>query len=631
MGAGSGYKAKRSLMRKLAAGRGIPLSDNARRVLERRYLRKDRSGSPVESPEELFARVAADVASAEAAYGPTGVAEEYAGRFYEAMARLDFLPNSPTLMNAGRRLQQLAACFVLPVADSIESIFNAVKLAAVIHQSGGGTGFSFSHLRPAGDIVNSSQGLASGPVSFMRVFNAATDAVSQGGFRRGANMAVLRVDHPDIIEFVRAKEDPSELVNFNISVAVTDDYWQALQRDSDYALVNPRTGDEWARISAREVFDVAVASAWASGDPGLVFIDRINEHNPTPQLGPIESTNPCGEQPLLAYEACNLGSVNLSHFAADGSIDYDRLGEVVRLGVRFLDDCVDRCRYPLARISRLAHANRKIGLGVMGFADLLIELGVRYDSDQALKTAEEVADFIQRTAREASAALARERGAFDNFPQSTFARRGLPPLRNATTTTIAPTGTISIIANCSSGIEPLFAVAFERHVLDGETLTDLHPALVRIANQRGFARKAVFAEVARTGRVAGIAKVPAAVAQLFRTAHEIAPEWHVRVQAAFQKHIDNAVSKTVNLPYEADEDAVAGVFRLAYELGCKGITVYRDRSRQHQVLAVAGRDQNRPASRSRSCRVSGSCPDCGAAFTYHGGCAVCTRCGFSRC
>ena len=567
------------------------LTPGAIKVLERRYLKRDDAGHVVETPDEMFRRVASNVAGAELRYEAGPGPEKAARDFYAVMSSLEFLPNSPTLMNAGRRLQQLAACFVMPVEDSIGSIFDAVKSTALIHQSGGGTGFSFSHLRPAGDVVSSTGGAASGPVSFMRVFNATTEAIKQGGTRRGANMGILRVDHPDIVEFITAKERPGEFTNFNLSVAVTDAFMEALERDGEYPLVNPRTGLETSRRRAAEVFDLIVRSAWSTGEPGVIFIDRVNAANPTPALGPMEATNPCGEQPLLAYEPCNLGSVNLSRMLKreDGRrvIDFDRLERVVRTGVRFLDDVIDASRYPSAEIDRMAKGNRKIGLGVMGFADMLARLRVPYASAEALDIAGRVMGFVRDTAWDESAALARERGPFPNIKGSVFDRPGARPVRNATVTTVAPTGTLSIIAGCTSGIEPFYALSYTRRVLDGEVIEELNPLVEEIAREEGFYSEDLIDFVARGGDLRERDDVPEAVKEIFATAFAIPAADHVRMQAAFQRHTDNAVSKTINLAPDSRPEDVKEAYLLAYALGCKGVTVYRARSRAGQVLTCA--------------------------------------------
>ncbi len=601
---------------------GPDLTDNALAVLERRYLARDAAGRR-ETPAELFRRVARAVAAPDAAYGMDASAAEE--RFYRRMVSLELLPNSPTLMNAGRELGQLAACFVVPVGDSMPEIFEAVKWAAVIQMTGGGTGFSFSRLRPAGDLVHSTGGAASGPLPFMDIFNSATDAIKQGGTRRGANMGVLRVDHPDILDFITAKLDARRLTNFNISVATTDAFMAAVAAGTDYPLVNPATGAETKRLDARRVFRLLANAAWTTGDPGVIFIDRINATQPTPALGEIESTNPCGEQPLLPFESCVLASVNLARFAAaGGDVDWDRLRDAIHDGVHFLDNVIDANRYPLPPIERITRLNRKIGLGVMGLADLFIMGGIPYEDPSALALAQRIAAFLDRESIAASQELARRRGPFPSFPQSRWAARGEPPLRNATTTTVAPTGTISIIAGCSSGIEPLFAVSYVRHVLDGARLPELHPLFKRAAEARGIYTPALAARLAERGRVRGLPEVPDDLQRLFATAHDIAPEVHVRMQAAFQRHVHAAVSKTVNFPASATPEDVAAVYRLAYDLGCKGVTVYRDRSRDAQVLRFGDDEVPEPAP-------APTCPECGAPLVVTGGCAACHSCGWSKC
>ena len=566
------------------------LSPNSVKVLQRRYLSKDESGCPLENPSDMFIRVAENIAAAERVWGAEdAVAAEVAQDFYSLMTSLDFLPNSPTLMNAGRELQQLSACFVLPVEDSMESIFGAVRDTAMIHKSGGGTGFSFSRLRPGGDQVRSTQGVSSGPVSFMRVFNQATEAVKQGGTRRGANMGVLRIDHPDILSFIKCKAD-GDFANFNISVALTEKFMEAVKAGESYELYNPRTEAGAGMLDAREVYELIVQMAWATGDPGIIFIDRINRDNPTPQLGDIESTNPCGEQPLLPYEACNLGSVNLSQFVrfieSGVDVDWDRLADVVHRGVRFLDDVIEVNRYPLPKIDELARGNRKIGLGVMGWADMLIKMGLGYDSEEAVALGEKVMGFIDAEAKSASRALAAVRGPFPNFSGSVYDVEGGAAIRNATVTTIAPTGTLSIIANCSSGVEPIFAVSYVRTVMDNDRLIEVNPLFEDIAVKRGFYSRELMQLIADHGSVAGLDEVPADVQRSFVTAHDISPDWHLRMQAGFQKHTDNAVSKTVNFGNEGTPDDVRYVYDLAYELGVKGVTIYRDGSKDNQVLTT---------------------------------------------
>jgi ribonucleoside-diphosphate reductase alpha chain len=610
-----------------------PWTDNARTVLARRYLVRDDRGRVVETADELLRRVARAVAAAEAQHGSDPQAWE--AQFYDAMARLELLPNSPTLMNAGKPTGQLSACFVLPVADSMPEIFDAVKWAAMIQQTGGGTGFAFSRLRPAGDMVRSTHGIASGPVSFIEVFNAATDAIRQGGVRRGANMGILRVDHPDILDFVAAKSDPRRLRNFNVSVAVTDEFMQAVDEGREAVLRNPRSGEEVRRIDARRLWRRIAQLAWKSGEPGVIFIDRINAVNPTPALGEMESTNPCGELPLLPFEACNLASIDVGKLVVGERFDWSRLGELVALGVRFLDDVIDVNHYPLPQIEAITRGNRKIGLGVMGFADALIRMGVAYDSERALAVAEELAAFIEQRAQAASAELGRERGPFPNWKGSRWERQGSPPLRNATTTTIAPTGTLSILAGCSGGIEPLYAVSFVRQVLDGERLVEVHPLFVAAARAGGWYSDALMARVAERGSVRGLDDVPAAVQGIFATAYDVAPAWHLRMQAAFQRHVHNAVSKTINFPQSATVDQVEEAYREAYRLGCKGVTVYRDGSRNEQVLSFGDTSRSRaePTAEAGEALDGIPCPECGAPMppSHQGACTVCLECGYSRC
>ncbi|WP_227766414.1 adenosylcobalamin-dependent ribonucleoside-diphosphate reductase [Zhaonella formicivorans] len=559
------------------------LSPTAKLVLEKRYLRKNEQGKAVESPEELFQRVANSIAVVERLYNPRITEKELtaiARSFYELMSNLDFLPNSPTLMNAGRELNQLAACFVLPVEDSIEDIFMTIKNAALIHKSGGGTGFSFSRIRPKSFPVKSTGGVASGPVSFIRVFNAATEAIKQGGTRRGANIALLRVDHPDILEFITAKNKPGELTNFNISVALSDEFMKAASTANNYELVFQ--GKRLGTMNAAEILKLIAEQAWHNGEPGVIFLDTINAANPTPELGYIEATNPCGEQPLLPYEACILGSINLTNMVENGVVNWVKLEQAIRMAVRFLDNAIDAGSYPLPEITALVKGNRKIGLGVMGWANMLYKLFIPYDSDEALQLAEEVMSFIQRVARNSSRELAAARGNFPNINKSILQQ----PQRNATCTTIAPTGSISIIADTSPGIEPAFALAFSKQALEGELKAQINPVFHQ-ALRENFSQsqvQEVLHEVLSTGSLANCLQLPKSWRRVFVTAREIAPYWHVRMQAAFQKHCDNAVSKTVNLPMTTTAEEILHIFTLAYQLGCKGITVYRSGSREQEAL-----------------------------------------------
>ncbi len=570
----------------------IILSKNALKVLEARYLKKDDNGLVTEEPKDMFQRVAKSIGKIDLDYGSS--AEEAAKDFYNIMTNFEFMPNSPTLMNAGRPLGQLSACFVLPIGDSIEEIFEGIKNTAIIHQTGGGTGFSFSRLRPKDDVVKSTMGQSSGPISFMKVYNRATEEIKQGGTRRGANMAILRVDHPDIMDFISSKRDMSELTNFNISVAITDAFMQALENGTDYNLINPNGNKFHSKISAQEVFDKIIKNAWRQGDPGVVFIDRANRDLPVKSLGPIEATNPCGEQPLEPFGSCNLGSINLSKMVAENNgsshVDYDRLRKVVRIGVRFLDNVIDANKYPLQQIEDVSKSIRRIGLGVMGFADMLIKLNIPYNSNEAVRMADEIMGFIKEEAWKISRELAVKRGEFPLFAESVFAKKGEEKLRHGAMTTVAPTGTVSIISGCSSGIEPLFAISYLReNVLDQkEAMIEVNPLFEQIAKQRGFYSEDLMKKIAQKGSIQEMMEVPEDVRRVFVTSHDIAPEWHIKIQAAFQHHIDSAVSKTVNFKHDATEDDVRKVYTMAYNMGCKGVTIYRDGCRDKQVLNIAG-------------------------------------------
>lgn len=598
------------------------LSENAELVLSKRYYHKDEAGKCIETATDLFWRVASSIAEEEkkyatSSYDPAKLAE----KFYSIMANGYFLPNSPTLMNAGSKLGQLSACFVLPVGDSIEEIFDAIKYAAMIHKSGGGTGFSFSNIRPKDSRVGTTGGVASGPISFLRIFNTATEQIKQGGTRRGANMGILRVDHPDILEFIRAKEQEGEFINFNLSVALTEKFMEAVEKGEDYELIDPYTKTVKGTLNAKEVFDILVNKAWASGDPGIVFLDRINRDNPTPAQGEMESTNPCGEQPLLPYEACNLGSINLSKFVIANSIsnekeeaiDWNKLKEIIHVAVRFLDNVIDASRFPLEKIAERVCRNRKIGLGVMGFADMLFALEIPYDSEEALNLAEKIMAFIQTEGRNASQQLAEERGAFPAFSESIY--KDGKPLRNATITTIAPTGTLSIIASCSSGVEPIFALAFARHVMDGERLIEVNPYFEKALKSCDLYTPELMEAVTNVGSIASFDFLPQAIRDVFVTAMDISAEAHLRMQAAFQKYTDNAVSKTVNLPNNATVQDIDHIYRLAYTLGCKGVTIYRDGSKSGQVLNIGSKKEEKAQSSQQAVSVVRQRPDIVEGFT----------------
>jgi ribonucleoside-diphosphate reductase alpha chain len=565
------------------------LTPQAIKILEKRYLKKDPAGKVIESPQEMFWRVAHNVAEAEHLYGSRTSPEELLEIFFHMMASLDFLPNSPCLMNAGRDLQQLSACFVLPVEDSLDSIFETVKQTALIHQSGGGTGFSFSHLRPKDDAVQSTGGIASGPVSFMRVFNMATEVIKQGGTRRGANMGVLKVDHPDIMEFIRIKQNPNEMTNFNLSVGTTKAFMEALEKEGGYSLINPRTRKEVRSLRAREVLDAMVDAAWESGDPGVLFLDRINEANPTPRLGEIESTNPCGEVPLLPYEPCVLGSINLSHMVRERNgkreTDFEKMRSMIKFAIRFLDNVIDMNQYPLPQIAQMAKGNRKIGLGVMGLAHFFIRLGIPYNSQKALEVAKGLMSFIQHQAREYSMELAEERGVFPNYKGSIHDQPGGMKLRNATLTTIAPTGTLSLIADCSSGIEPLFAIQYTRRALEDMEFQITDPLFLELGEKEGFMSQEIIQSLVEGASLGDLVDVPQRMKELFVTTFEITPVWHIKIQAAFQAYTDNAVSKTINFARDATKKDIREAYLMAYKERCKGITIYRSGSKAKQVLA----------------------------------------------
>ena len=581
----------------------MELSKNALTVLERRYLIKNGEGVVIETVEELFHRVAGAIAASDRRYDENSDCEALADSFYGMMTNLEFLPNSPTLMNAGRPLGQLSACFVLPVEDTMEGIFEAIKQAALIHKSGGGTGFSFSRLRPCGSAVNSTGGVASGPISFMKVFNMATEAVKQGGTRRGANMGILRVDHPDIMEFIHCKTNNKEITNFNISVGLTEKFMNAVEAGKDYELVDPHGGRVTGTLNAREVFECIVDAAWHNGEPGIIFLDRLNRDNVVPKAGEIESTNPCGEQPLLPYESCNLGSINLTKMLKEEngvySFDWDKLKATAKKAVHFLDNVIDANKYPLKEIDFMTKQTRKVGLGVMGWADALLRLKIPYNSEQAVRLAETVMRAVTEAGREESRELAKARGTFPLFQESTLDQE--LPQRNATVTTIAPTGTLSLLASCSSGVEPIFGYVYIRNIMDGTEMIEVNPILREVLEERGLYSDELMKKIAKQGSLEGIEEIPEEIRRVFVSAHEVSPEFHIRMQAAFQRHTDNAVSKTVNFCNSATREEVAEVYKLAFRLGCKGVTIYRDGSRSEQVLNIGkvkkdGREES-PAER----------------------------------
>ena len=597
------------------------LSTISQQILRKRILLCDEQGNPLETAEEMFWRVAWEIAKVERQFSHSTDVRQAARSFAGMMQALEFLPNSPTLMNAGLPNVQLSACFVLPLEDSMESIFRTLRDMALIQNSGGGAGFSFSHLRPRGDAVGPTRGTSSGPISFMKLFDYACETTRSGGARRGANIGVMRFDHPDILEFITAKTQPDTLRTFNISVAASDSFVDLIRRNADYPLVNPRTGQEAGRLNARQVFDAIVDSAWRTGDPGLVFLDAINRQNPIASIASIEATNPCGEQPLLPYESCNLGSINVTRFVHNGQIDFSRLRSAVQLAVRFLDDVIDANRFPLPEIEEQTLANRKIGLGIMGFADLLLLLGLPYDSPEAVAMAEELMGFITAEAETESFRLAELRGVFPNHVRSCFAVQGITR-RNATVTTIAPTGTISLIAGCSSGIEPLFAVCYVRSVLGESKQFHLHPLFEKIAAP--YLTESVRQVISQGGSIQGLREIPDTIRRLFVTAYDISPEWHVRIQAAFQRHVENAVSKTVNLRQTATRNDIERVFLLAHELGCKGVTVFRDGCKHDQILRPGEIEEKRPFGVQ-------PCPECGDVMIEVSGCVSCPSCGYAFC
>ncbi len=652
----------------------LNLSENAVKVLEKRYLKRDKDGKCTETPADMFRRVAKTIAEGDLKFGKSQAdVDKLTERFYEAITKCYFMPNSPTLMNAGRELGQLAACFVLPVEDSLEGIFETVKNTALIHKSGGGTGFSFSRLRPKNSVVRSTMGVSSGPVSFMEVFNAATEAVKQGGTRRGANMGILRVDHPDILDFINCKSDNNKLNNFNISVAITDKFMEAYKNGTDYELINPQNGTVAGKLSAKKVFDMIVDGAWRNGEPGIIFIDKMNSDNPTPLVGEIESTNPCGEVPLLAYEACNLGSINLGKMVKDGKVDWELLAKTTRTAIRFLDNVIAVNNYPLPQISEMVQNNRKIGLGVMGWADMLMEMGISYASAEGTKLAAQVMEFIDYESKCESIELSKERGRFNNFKGSVYDGKNFLynkykgksagiisdeqwkeldsqiekyGIRNATTTCIAPTGTISMIAGASGGVEPLFGLVFSRLIMDGTEMLEINPIFKDYAVKHGFYSEGLMKEIAKTGSVAHVAGVSEEVKKIFVTAHDVSPYWHVKMQAAFQLHTDNAVSKTVNFEEHATRKDIEEAYVLAYENNLKGITVYRNNSRQFQPMNLDDKKKSEDKSEepkaeeikaeTEEYNPTGeikkvTCPECGNTIEMAEGCFICLNCGYSGC
>ncbi len=611
------------------------LTKNAVTVLERRYLKRDQQGKVIESPADMFRRVADAVAEADVKFSDDADVISVSEQFYGFMSNLEFIPNSPTLMNAGRELGQLSACFVLPVGDSMDEIFDSVKHTALIHKSGGGTGFSFSNLRPRNDVVRSTTGISSGPISFMRVFDIATETIKQGGTRRGANMGIMRVDHPDILEFIQCKSHEKHLNNFNISVGITELFMDALEGGESYPLINPRSREVVSILKAKDVFDLIVKQAWENGEPGIIFLDRLNRDNPTPHIGTIESTNPCGEQPLLPYESCNLGSINLALMVKNGQVHWQRLREVVHLAVHFLDNVIELNRYPLPEIARMTYANRKIGLGVMGWADMLISLGIPYNSDAAIELAEKIMSFVNEEGHIASRQLARERGAFPNFKGSLYSQRGESEIRNATVTTIAPTGTISIIANTSSGIEPIFAVSFARQVLDNDILLETHPLFEKIARERGFYSSALMEKIAQHGTIQDIEEIPFDVRRVFVTAHDIMFTTMGKAGGCAASQSE-AIGRMVSLAWRSGVQPDE-VIKQLLDISCHSPAGFGANKILSCADAVARAIRNHLASAGHVEKMDkrslfkGACPECGGRIEHEGGCSVCHSCGFSEC
>ncbi len=632
------YKRKLRDLKKAIVGDSIKtaLSLNAIRILESRYLLKDENGKLIENPIQLFERVAKTIVSAEEKYVGKKNVNEYYKKYFDIMNNLDFVPNSPTLMHAGTKLNILSACFVLPIEDSLDGIFKTMHNAAKIHQAGSGTGFSFSRIRPKGSFVSSINGYASGPISFIKLYNMETKIVNMGGKQRGANMAVLRVDHPDILEFITCKQTEGDIAHFNISVALTDKFMQALEVNGSYDLIDPKTKQIVSKMSAKSVFDLIVNMAWTNGEPGIIFIDEINRYNFVPNMGELESTNPCGEQPLLPYESCNLGSINLANMVKDGKIEWDKLRETVAIATRFLDNVIDVNRYPIPEIEKVTKTSRKIGLGIMGWADMLLQLKIPYNSDDAVYLAEKVMKFINDVGVETSVSLGKEKGSFPAFKDSKWEQDGYESMRNATVTTIAPTGTISMIADASSGIEPLFSIAYTKIALDEKEFVYVNKYFESEAKRRGFYSEELMYKIAREGGIQHLDEVPEDVKKLFVTTHDIGTEWHVKMQSAFQKHTHNAVSKTINMPHDSTIEDVRNAYLSAYRLGCKGLTVYREGSREIEVLKRGVKEKPKEEKPTIQ-KIIGKqipkdeCPICKTKMNAQEGCYTCPSCGYSKC